>query len=415
MSIRYLWVDALCILQGEGLEEIDDWDKESQQMSRIFENALVTICAASSTSCQERFLCRSKIEPELSIRYHSKTRETGTPALMYNLAHCSENPFMPLNTNPSFGLSWALQKHSRWINRGWVHQEIALSPRLLIFTEDVVMFSSADFQACEIGWQTFQAQREPVLGRVTDGELRAHPFSNFAASVASITEKNFTKETDRLPAIAGLARRVADVTGSGYLAGLFRDHLQYDLLYYRPFSDNWECFDERYCQLSKPDSTSRPSWSWAGLPGESIPYRGFAGARMDTRTCEVIDAAVFRRDGTKFGRVHGGYLKIRVPTVSLLDWVAGDKDSAKELVTKQHDHIANFENIRWDCDNRNSWSDLIENVFLVKIQIHGRDRACGLFLYPATKHGEYYRIGYWRAYYNDTKHVKWRKRMITLV
>ncbi|KAH8746586.1 heterokaryon incompatibility protein-domain-containing protein, partial [Diaporthe sp. PMI_573] len=48
LSIRYLWVDALCILQGRHEKEVEDWDHESQQMYNIFGNAFVTICAAFS-------------------------------------------------------------------------------------------------------------------------------------------------------------------------------------------------------------------------------------------------------------------------------------------------------------------------------------------------------------------------------
>lgn len=52
LGIRYLWIDALCILQGRrddpGAHE--DWERESALMASIYGNALVTIIAAGAPS-----------------------------------------------------------------------------------------------------------------------------------------------------------------------------------------------------------------------------------------------------------------------------------------------------------------------------------------------------------------------------
>ncbi|KAK0738098.1 heterokaryon incompatibility, partial [Schizothecium vesticola] len=47
LGIQYSWVDALCIIQDDGL----DWEKESRKMATVYSEARVTIIAASSTSC----------------------------------------------------------------------------------------------------------------------------------------------------------------------------------------------------------------------------------------------------------------------------------------------------------------------------------------------------------------------------
>lgn len=52
LGVRYLWVDALCIIQGD----LQDWEKESTTMGNIFRNAYLTIGAAAIESCHESFL-----------------------------------------------------------------------------------------------------------------------------------------------------------------------------------------------------------------------------------------------------------------------------------------------------------------------------------------------------------------------
>lgn len=55
LGVRYLWVDALCILQGDA----SDWEIESNKMSKIYEGSHLTIVADEANSrhaglCQER-------------------------------------------------------------------------------------------------------------------------------------------------------------------------------------------------------------------------------------------------------------------------------------------------------------------------------------------------------------------------
>ena len=53
--------------------------------------------------------------------------------------------------------------------------------------------------------------------------------------VQGYTSKNLTYEKDRLPALSGLARRFCQMeTGTDYRAGLWRDNLALDLLWFIP-------------------------------------------------------------------------------------------------------------------------------------------------------------------------------------
>ncbi|KAI0126395.1 heterokaryon incompatibility protein-domain-containing protein [Xylariales sp. AK1849] len=52
LSIPYLWIDSLCILQ----DDIADWHQQCTDMDKIYGHAEITIVAASSSSCREGFI-----------------------------------------------------------------------------------------------------------------------------------------------------------------------------------------------------------------------------------------------------------------------------------------------------------------------------------------------------------------------
>ncbi|KAH6696567.1 heterokaryon incompatibility protein-domain-containing protein [Leptodontidium sp. MPI-SDFR-AT-0119] len=47
LGIRYLWVDALCIIQ----DSREDWELESSKMASIYSNSLVSVAAELSQHC----------------------------------------------------------------------------------------------------------------------------------------------------------------------------------------------------------------------------------------------------------------------------------------------------------------------------------------------------------------------------
>lgn len=372
-------------------------------MYKIFGNSFVTICAASSRSCQDRFLLERKARPALQVRCRSTARSY--PDSSYSLALLPENSVGIMHT---YQREWMadLERHSKWYSRGWVYQEFSMSSRRLIFTEDTIHFICEEFHACEDGWQSSTAPEQGIA---------QHPLSQFASAVGGFSSKEFTKETDRLPAIAGLARRTADLTGSEYLAGLFKDALPTALLFCKARGSTLQPFHERLHRLSEPGSTSRPSWSWAGLPGGSLYHHPTMHTWENVLDFEMIEAFVARRDETAFGRVKGGYLKIRVGMMSLRDLVDSDEDAAKAIVKdgifKCHDE---WVSAVWDTDNSKAEDVIINNVSLLRIAAVS-SAFTGLLVYPAVEDGEFYRVGLWRADQEKAKCAIWETATITLV
>lgn len=56
LSTPYVWIDALCIRQGDR----DDWVREASLMDRIYSESFITICAIASSGCHEGFLERNQ-------------------------------------------------------------------------------------------------------------------------------------------------------------------------------------------------------------------------------------------------------------------------------------------------------------------------------------------------------------------
>ncbi|KAK7968071.1 uncharacterized protein PG986_002348 [Apiospora aurea] len=59
LSVPYVWIDALCIRQGDRA----DWEAEAANMARVYGGAYLTVCSVASASCGEGYLDRSSVAP----------------------------------------------------------------------------------------------------------------------------------------------------------------------------------------------------------------------------------------------------------------------------------------------------------------------------------------------------------------
>ena len=115
-GLRYLWVDALCIIQDSASEK----DEEIAKMDRIYQNAQLTFCAASAEKCQNGFLATRSLR--------------GDPSPSIILASI---PFAC--PNGGSGTVSLRKPETYYINheplsrRGWALQERVLSSRMIIY------------------------------------------------------------------------------------------------------------------------------------------------------------------------------------------------------------------------------------------------------------------------------------------
>lgn len=118
-GIRYLWVDALCLIQ-----DTPDLPQHLDKMTEIYDTAVMTIVAACADSSWTGLSGVSKARPTSQHRV-----SIGSMALVEAL--------------PPPG---AELENARWTQRGWTFQEHIFSRRCLIFLDSRVVFQ------CNRGW-----------------------------------------------------------------------------------------------------------------------------------------------------------------------------------------------------------------------------------------------------------------------
>ncbi|OCL04832.1 HET-domain-containing protein, partial [Glonium stellatum] len=256
LGIRYLWIDSLCIIQGDKL----DWEEQSAAMANIYSRCYLNIAATRSSSAVEGCLGARKCEVR-SFRVPTNSLRT-SQAVRVRLA---------LNSSHE-----AVEK-ARWsqknketaplLQRAWVYQEQTLSPRTIHLHANEMVWVCKAQQLCEC--------------RVLDGKIPGSDswsaYKNRAVSLSELDTKqellglwrtiveehsllDLMYESDRLPSLFGLASIFAKYfpQEDKYLAGVWESDLPRGLL--------WAAEDSRHAigpmrQLSK--SFGVPSWSWA--------------------------------------------------------------------------------------------------------------------------------------------------------
>ncbi|EEU43476.1 uncharacterized protein NECHADRAFT_23338, partial [Fusarium vanettenii 77-13-4] len=201
LAISHIWIDSLCIIQDDQNDKVQELSK----MPEIYQGALVTISASSSSACTEGFL-------------HDRS-----PYL----------PAEPIDT------------------RAWTFQEQVLSERVLEYGTQEHEFlcrrsrKEERFRLCPDS----SSPREYLL---TD---------QWVDQMSQYSSRSLTFQRDKLNAIAGVASRFAQASGllsMEYIIGLWRPVLISGLLWYTA----------GHKSQKEDDIWVAPSWSWASVQGQ---------------------------------------------------------------------------------------------------------------------------------------------------
>lgn len=111
LGLEYLWIDSICIIQGEG----GDFDHEAKLMEDVFSSAFCVIAASSAHGQHDGFLARETQQHDCMTFEHE-----GLPPLYVSRFMDDFNKDV---------LEAPLSK------RGWVLQERALARRTIYFTK----------------------------------------------------------------------------------------------------------------------------------------------------------------------------------------------------------------------------------------------------------------------------------------
>lgn len=356
MSIRYLWVDALCIIQNDVNEH--DWYEHSGEMCEIYSNAHLVISADASPSSNFGFLPgrdhtekswqKLEVEDEKNHQLKGSMRvHDGDTYVAYN------------------GAPWSEKESSPLLRRGWALQESILAHRLLRFTVNGISWECNHLSNSDISlmsrairlakllriYPNLESNRRPnsliVLYNGEENECRHitdfldqnTPLSIFHAwhaIVSAYSARNLTYSADKLSALSGLARLVSSVlptSPDGYLAGTWKDDLIAGLLWY-----------VKDAKLPNRDVSPyrAPSWSWASVNGE-ISYFPEEYQFEFQSLLEVDGSASFCTPSPldPFGRVTGGQISVTGTLVDVELHISRTNESPMALVTESSPYSGN--------------------------------------------------------------------------
>lgn len=283
LGIRYIWIDALCIVQDSVANQ--DWLQEALRMSNVYGRSYINI-AASSSSTAEGGLFRER-----------------DPVIVNGVS---------LNPQGAEKEGYVINRYKDWffnfqfepLNlRAWALQERRLSSRTIHFTDTQVYWECSNLCASEVypngkPWDVQWSHRQNQIAVVRDTKQATleERHDTWWWLVWEYSKGKLSVESDRLVAIAGLAKSLDVVPGDGYVAGQWTMDMPHGLTWWA--LGFFKRSTETFCA---------PTWSWASVPdGITI---AMPGPKLHPRADVIELRAESNRD--RFGPVNGGFLRLR--------------------------------------------------------------------------------------------------------
>ena len=285
-GIKYLWIDALCIIQDSD----NDWAHESDRMRDYYKYSSGTIAATGAYNSSEGlFFDRDPaLIPPLRARISWEAGEKDVAVTVGD--SCLETLRKePLN------------------QRGWFLQERFLSPRVLHFGRSQMSWECHNEISCEtwpntaphLVYSPFSFAlpgqiTSPTRGRYDHDSIR----ELWRVLFSTYSRMALTELSDKCVAFAGIAEEIQAASGDDYVAGLWRRDLVEGLLWVVDRRDA----KQRYS--SEPSARSQsylaPSWSWLSL-NRPVILRPFGAGKK--RAMVAINPEVESVTENKFGAI----------------------------------------------------------------------------------------------------------------
>lgn len=226
LSLRYLWIDSLCIIQ----DDEKDWSSEAPRMGQLYRDAALVIAATGARdSTQGCFLDRNLPQDSIDIPY---VTETGL------LEGYIQLNTMPLHEEQSAPLFELLGR------RGWVVQEWALARRIVHCTSRGLMW-----QCQTTGGHVICEDGRPKSGTKVQ---------NWDDVIDTFTRCDLTYPTDKLAAVEGIAQVMQRSRSDRYTSGIWTGDFPHQLF--------WVARDTK----RPAEQKIFPSWSWASTEGPCV-------------------------------------------------------------------------------------------------------------------------------------------------
>lgn len=309
LGIDYLWIDSLCIMQDK--DDLSDWLHEASLMDKVYRYSHCNISASVSLDGSQG-LCRKR---NLANLYPPTVRllkqGSGTNLEDYHEAYQLRNEFLwEYNVTKS-------QIHTR----GWVFQEMLLAPRVLHFSHDQLFWECRQHRACEVypngnsvldffgGISEFKsylqehamASKSALSNSAIDGKrdmVKNHEV--WHEMVHDYSRTNLTNPHDKLIALSGIAKLMSTFIQGTYIAGMWRENFERDLLWFK-----MDIQDEEDTPKYPASLYRAPTWSWASRD-RRIQFPQMQGAILYS----VRDVFVQHTTQDVTGHITSGWLEV---------------------------------------------------------------------------------------------------------
>ena len=387
LGVRFIWIDALCIVQPSAHGDDTDWKREGPRMWLVYQNAICTISATCSEQPNDGFLHKVGTDYNPPCNISEKGIKDGT--------------WEPSWIRTGIPLKYASVVASNLNRRGWVAQERLLSRRILHLSEEGV------FWECQGTYDDEEINHgDPAGGKKIGHNIGPHhassmDFGSWLTFIELYSSSKFTLQTDRLIALSSIARCVPiERFGHEYYAGIWGSHLLMCL--------SWG--SETPCSATARDSylTIAPSWSWASVTG-GVQYPSREHGAHSEDLLEIIDVQVsLAEPSNQYGNMKKGALKLRARLCSLSLPTDGDEYD----LGLENQCFSDLEEadggLAWDEYQNPSTAMALYTVIPLGICVDGNEAlydALVITLVPSTSGGD---TGDSCAVYRRIGHIHWR-------
>ena len=289
LKIRFIWIDAMCIIQPSAHGDFTDWNAEGPRMWLVYQNAICNMAATCSSEPNDGFLSRVGTD---NIAPCSISQETEDGEIQPMFMESEKNAFEE---------SVVISSLNR---RGWVAQERLLSRRILHFTEEKVVWEC----------QAHDGNNDlpPSIGTYWDHVQNPSllTYRQWLSFIKFYSKSSFTQPADRLIALSSIVRSVqVELFGTTYFAGIWKEHLAQCL--------SWK--SERSCSahLRRRYLAMAPSWSWASVPGDiAYSYLDFYETTKSLVQLQGTSISLAQANNP-YGNVERGALKLLACELSM--------------------------------------------------------------------------------------------------
>ncbi|OTB02660.1 hypothetical protein M426DRAFT_322425 [Hypoxylon sp. CI-4A] len=309
LGCSYLWIDSLCIIQGRD----GDWVSEAPRMADVYRNAYVTIAASASSDGTGGLFHMNDIN---LVQYAAERRlEDGSLTTVYvrpaidhaAYVHGHLHPLNPLYPAPL-------------LQRGWFFQEQTLSRRIIFFTNFELVWQCEEVSTCicEVrenrGVMSTNQVRSNLSEYVPKGRA-TDLHRSWVEIVHLYTEGQLSFDSDRLAALAAIAKLMSGTALGRYMSGLWETTLASGLI--------WTVVGSSLKDDSiiprRTEDKSMPSWSWASVisPVSSTLYS------PQSPDFEIVDIHFESDNADSFVKANAKALTVRGMVCECMAWYSG--------------------------------------------------------------------------------------------